>query len=237
MTVPTGLEAIAWDVDGTMIDSEPVHLRALLATCAAHGVDISDLDDDAFVGVSLHGVWEAIGRRYPEGFRRDRFIDEINAHYRAHCRAIPDNGTVRGLVERLRHAGWRQVAVSNSDRAIVDTNLAHLGVDDLLEFSLSLDDVAAGKPDPAPYRQAADRLGLPPGRIAVIEDSASGLASARAAGCFVVGLRESGCTPAAADAVVSCLDEVPLLLAGARPTPCRWRNQEEAHQPQRKEGS
>ena len=70
----------------------------------------------------------------------------------------------------------------------MDANLALLGLADLLDFSLSLDDVAAGKPDPEPYRAAAERLGIPPRRMAAIEDSPSGLASARAAGCFAVGL-------------------------------------------------
>lgn len=237
MRVPDILEAIAWDVDGTLIDSEPLHLNALLATCAAHGVDISDLPDDAFVGVSLHGVWEAIGSRYPANLDRARWVEEINAHYRSRCRAIPVDATVRCLVEQLARAGWRQVAVSNSNRAIVDANLSQLGLTGLFEFSLSLDDVARGKPDPEPYRRAADRLGLPPERMAVVEDSVSGLASARAAGCFVIALWDSPDPPAEADALVSKLEDVPSLLARADPGAGRTGHQQD-HQPaQREEAS
>lgn len=214
MTDPAGIAAIAWDVDGTLIDSEPLHLRALIATCDAHGVDISDLAADAFVGVSLHGVWEAIGTRYPRGLDRDSWIAEINGHYRAQCGSIAIDGRVRGLVERLGRTGLRQVAVSNSNRAVVDANLALLGLADLLDFSLSLDDVAAGKPDPEPYRAAAQRLGLPPRRMAAVEDSPSGIASARAAGCFAVGLCDDPGRLAGtgADAVVARLDDIPALL-------------------------
>lgn len=50
------LQAVAWDIDGTLIDSEPLHQEALMAVVAAHGVDLSDLAPDAFVGVSLPDV-------------------------------------------------------------------------------------------------------------------------------------------------------------------------------------
>lgn len=232
MTIPARLEAIAWDVDGTLIDSEPVHLRALLASCAGHDVDISDLDDDAFLGVSLDGVWEVIGDRFPANVDRERFVAEIDQRFCCLCRSIPPDTTPRAILDRLAHAGWRQVAVSNSGRAVVDANLAHLGIGPLLEFSLSLDDVEAGKPDPAPYRQAAERLGVTASRIVVIEDSASGLASARAAGCVTVALHGAGQPPAASDALVSCLEEIPALLAGA----AAWRRQQPTDdQAQRKE--
>lgn len=216
MNLPAQLEAIAWDVDGTLIDSEPLHLKALTATCEAHGVDISDLADDAFVGVSLHGVWEAIGGRYPLSLDRESWIGEINEHYRAHCRAITIDGTVRGLVQQLARSGLRQVAVSNSNRAVVDANLELLGVADLFELSLSFDDVAAGKPDPEPYRAAAQRLGVAPRCMMVVEDSRAGIASARAAGCFAVGLCDEPGGLTDAHAVVVSLDEIPALLARCR---------------------
>lgn len=209
---PDSIDAVAWDVDGTLIDSEPLHLRALSAACESHGVDISDLDNDAFVGVSLHGVWQAIGGRYPRSLDRERWIAEINAHYRAHCRAIAVDDRVRALIEGLARSGLRQVAVSNSNRAVVDANLELLRVADLLEFSLSLDDVIVGKPDPAPYRAAAERLGLAPTRLAAVEDSRSGVSSARAAGCFTVGLARDPTALAEADVVVADLNEIPALL-------------------------
>lgn len=216
MSAPTQLEAIAWDIDGTLIDSEPLHLKALMVACEAHGVDISDLADDAFVGVSLHGVWEAIGGRYPLSLDREKWIAEINDHYRAHCRAITVDGSVRGLVEQLARSGLRQVAVSNSNRAVVDANLELLGIADLFELSLSFDDVATGKPDPEPYRAAAQTLGVAPRRMMVVEDSRAGIASARAAGCFAVGLCDDPGGLTDAHAVVASLDEIPALLARCR---------------------
>ena len=113
MTIPTLLdrpiEAIAWDVDGTLIDSEPTHLKALLATCTAHRVDISDLADDAFVGVSLHGVWEAIGARFPASLGRDAWIGEINGHYAGLSGDIPRTARCG-----LSSSAWRGSACARS---------------------------------------------------------------------------------------------------------------------------
>ena len=95
----------------------------------------------------------------------------------------------------------------------MDANLRHLGLADLLEFSISLDDVAEGKPHPEPYRRAAERLGIAPARLVAVEDSASGAASARAAGCPVIGLAPRPDGLPGADEIVRHLDEIPARLA------------------------
>ncbi len=79
------IQAIAWDIDGTLIDSEPLHLESLLAVCKRHNVDISDLTDDCFVGVNLFDVWETLKNRFRADVARDDWIDEINSYYAAHA--------------------------------------------------------------------------------------------------------------------------------------------------------
>ena len=59
--VDTGTPAVAWDVDGTLVDSEPLHLQALQAVCRAHGVDLSDFGPAPFVGVAAPLGWGARG--------------------------------------------------------------------------------------------------------------------------------------------------------------------------------
>lgn len=205
--------AVAWDVDGTLVDSEPLHLKALLSTCALYGVDIDDLPDDEFVGVNLHGVWEALKDRFPRELSRGHWIDILNAQYRRNAACLEP---IAGGVETVRALAMRgvpQVAVSNSNRVVVDTNLEALGIVDAMGFSLSLDDVPVGKPDPTPYRMAADRLGLRPFEVLAVEDSPSGIASARAAGLFVVGLAGSRTDVSVADCVIDRLDEVVKLVS------------------------
>ena len=216
MTLPAPVQAVAWDVDGTLIDSEPTHLAALLATCAGYEVDLRDLGDGAFVGVSLHGVWQALRERFPPDVDERAFVERVNAHYAERSKAIAADETARETVERLAVMGLAQVAVSNSHRVVVDANLQRLRVTEFLAFSIALDDVRHGKPDPEPYRSAAARLELSPARMVVVEDSASGVHSARAAGCPVIGRATVEGDVTQADVVVSCLAEVPALLEAAR---------------------
>ncbi len=178
--------AVAWDIDGTLVDSEPVHLMALKATCRQFGADISDLPDNRFIGVSMLGVWRELYPRMPGHVDRKEFLDTVNTHYRNlahHLRPMP---RALAAVSHLARAGLRQVAVSNSARVVVDANLALGGLGRYMEFSLSLDDVSAGKPAPEPYLEAARRLGMEPEQLVAVEDSDTGAQSARAAGLSVI---------------------------------------------------
>jgi HAD superfamily hydrolase (TIGR01509 family) len=176
------IEAIAWDIDGTLVDSEPLHQEALLAASERWGADLSDLAHDHFRGVHLHDVWTALAERFPADLTRAAWADAIEGHYVAEAGLLaPLDGAI-AAIRRFAAAGLKQVCVSNSTRRIVDANIAALGIDRDIAFSISFDDVPRGKPDPAPYRQACDRLGLAPGAVLAVEDSRTGLQSALAAG-------------------------------------------------------
>ena len=62
-------QAMAWDIDGMLIDSEPLHQEALMAVVAAHGVDLSELTPNVFVGVSLPDAWRVVGDRFRADMR------------------------------------------------------------------------------------------------------------------------------------------------------------------------
>lgn len=184
--------AVAWDIDGTLVDSEPLHHEALLAAGRNWDVDLSDLPDQAFRGIHVGDVWKLLTPRMPAGIVEADWHEAINDHYVGHYErlvAIPEAvATMRALARR----SVRQVCVSNSGRRVVDANIRALGIEDIIDFSLSFDDVAIGKPDPEPYLSACRRLGLPPAEVVAVEDSRSGVTSARSAGLYVVGYLPSG---------------------------------------------
>ncbi|WBU60901.1 HAD family hydrolase [Paracoccus albus] len=185
------IRAIIWDIDGTLVDSEPLHLRALLHVCEHHGADISDLPDDHFVGVNVNDVWTALSNRFPAGLTMADWLDQLNGYYIDHAsRLAPIKNAVQA-VRQLHAMGIRQGAASNSNRRVVDANLRALGLSDIIELSVSLDDVTRGKPDPQPYLRALDRMGLDVDRTCAVEDSATGVASARRAGMRVIALGDS----------------------------------------------
>ena len=182
------IRAVAWDIDGTLVDSEPVHLLALKATCAQFGADISHLPDDRFIGVNMLDVWQELRPHFNGRINRSQFLEAINMHYHDHALKLRPMPHALATVAQAAQCGLRQVAVSNSARIVVDVNLVLSGLSRYMEFSLSLDDVSSGKPDPEPYLAAARRLGLDPTEIVAVEDSDTGAQSAHAAGLEVIRL-------------------------------------------------
>jgi HAD superfamily hydrolase (TIGR01509 family) len=204
--------AVAWDIDGTLIDSEPLHQRALVATSATMGVDLSDIEPDAFRGVHAIDIWKALEPRFRAGSAFTTWIAAIENHYIACAGELEPNPDAIEVMRDLAARGVAQACVSNSGRRIVDANINALGIGKIISFSLSLEDVSAGKPDPEPYRAAARRLALPPEAVVAVEDSGAGARSARAAGLYVVGYAPEGNAFVGADRSIVKLNEVVALF-------------------------
>ena len=182
----SGFKAVAWDIDGTLIDSEPVHLAALIEVSARHGLDLSDEPEDRFLGLDLSQVWTQLAPLYPEGLDKRRWIVEITEAY---CRRSCDLVVFADMIDAIRALGRQgvpQACVSNSERVIVDANIATLGIESLIAFSISRQDVSAGKPDPEPYRSACRRFGVSAHEVLAVEDSDAGARAAERAGLAVI---------------------------------------------------
>ena len=119
------------------------------------------IEPEAFRGVHAIDIWEALKPRFPPSSSFKTWIAAIEGYYVAHAGELePIPGALEAMRE-LAARGVAQACVSNSGRTIVDANIEALGIGKIIAFSLSLDDVSAGKPDPEPYREAARRFALP----------------------------------------------------------------------------
>ncbi|MBM3613500.1 MAG: HAD family hydrolase, partial [Alphaproteobacteria bacterium] len=152
-----------------------------------------------------------IAFRFP-GVEPGVWADRIIDRYVDRVAATPPLEGVVAVMGIFADVGIRQVCVSNSGRRIVDANLAAIGVRDLIEFSISLDDVARGKPDPFPYAEAARRLGLPAAQMAAVEDSATGARSALGAGMHLIGIAPGGGEVPGALVTLTSLERLPALI-------------------------
>jgi HAD superfamily hydrolase (TIGR01509 family) len=179
------IRAIAWDVDGTLIDSEPVHHAALIKVSARYGLTI-EADDDRFIGVAMEDVWKTLVRHYPPALTRTQWLAEIVDAYVECAPQLKPIAGAREAVMACQQMGLPQCCVSNSARRIVDANLKAIGLGEMMEFVVAREDVVDGKPDPAPYALACQRLALAPEMVLAVEDSPVGAASARAAGLAVM---------------------------------------------------
>jgi HAD superfamily hydrolase (TIGR01509 family) len=211
------ISAVAWDVDGTLVDSEPLHHEALIAACRNWNVDISDITDRTFHGVHMGDVWRTLAPRMPASAKEGDWIkanDDFYVEYRQSLKPMPRAiETVTALAER----GVRQICVSNASRRLLDANIDALGLRPFMDFTVSLDDVRNGKPHPEPYASGCARLGLRPDQMAAVEDSETGRRAAHAAGLLVIAYDHLGGPITHADHVIRDLAEIPALLVSHRP--------------------
>ncbi len=206
------LAAVIFDFNGVIIDDEPLHHRAAAAVLAERGVD---LPAEVYFGSCL-GVsdLEILSRHLPDegeaGLARlvrqktEIYAGMLQEDYRL-CPGAA--ALVRALAAELPLA-----IASGALREEIAPVLAREGMGGCFAAVVSAEDVEACKPDPAPYLEAARRLGLPASRCLVIEDAPGGITSAHAAGMRCVGVTTSAPAEALAraDLVVPSLKELDL---------------------------
>jgi HAD superfamily hydrolase (TIGR01509 family) len=184
------MDAVLWDMDGVLVDSEPLWTVAEVELAAQLGGTWDAEIKAAVVGTRLEVAVPAILRYYgvddgPEqvAHASSWLLGRMVELYAQEPPLLPG---VRELLRVLQDEGVPTALVSSSYRVLVDAVLAQ-GVGPF-QVTVAGDEVEHGKPHPQPYLVAAERLGLDPARCVVIEDSPSGVASAESAGCAVVAV-------------------------------------------------
>jgi HAD superfamily hydrolase (TIGR01509 family) len=215
------IEAVIFDLDGILVQTEEVwdEVREALARERGGRYDadaqrammgMSSLEWSRFMHDEL-GIPESPEEISAEVVRR------MEAHYRER---LPLIGGSREAVERLA-ARWPLGLASSSNRPLIDAVLELAGLRDHFRATVSSEEVPRGKPAPDVYLEAARRLGVDPERCAAIEDSHSGIRSAKAAGMLVVAVPNPRFPPgddalAEADVVLESLDDLdPAVLDAA----------------------
>lgn len=184
------IRAVLWDIDGTLLLSEPFHFRSLRAAAADHGIDLPESFHLEMVGRSAEEAFILVRERYG---LRESFARWVAGKYRRYVESAPGIPPRPGALEAflaLREARVRQALVSNSDRIVVDANIRTLGLAVPRLVSVTINDVRKGKPDAEPYLRAAHLLAVGPEECAVVEDSPTGASSGLAAGMRVLAWPE-----------------------------------------------
>lgn len=178
--------AVLWDMDGTLVDTEPYWIAAELALVTEHGGRWTEADALALVGNSLlyagRYIKEQAGVDLEPAEIVEQLLDSVVEQVEQHVPWRP------GALELLADLNRCQVPcalVTMSYRRFVDPVLAALPAGSFEEV-VTGDVVTRGKPDPEPYLKAAHGLGVRPGDCLAIEDSNTGARSAVAAGCGTV---------------------------------------------------
>lgn len=180
--------AILWDMDGTLVDTEPYWFAAEFELVAAHGGQWSDEHARTLIGWDLLASAAYIAAHGPVPLEPraivNQLLDDVIARVREH---VPWRPGAAELLALQGTAGIPAALVTMSWRRLADTMLAALPASTFTAV-VTGDQVGRGKPDPEAYLMAAERLGLEPGDCLAIEDSVPGTASARAAGVPVLAV-------------------------------------------------
>jgi HAD superfamily hydrolase (TIGR01509 family) len=187
---PLAPNAVVFDNDGLLLDTESVWTRAERDLFERRGLEFTAEDKRELVGTSAEIAGRVLERRLAEAGRAAELIEELNELVIAELeRGVEAMLGARELLHALRRRGTPLGLVSNSPLAFVLRSLEIVGFQDRFDVVLSAHEVAAPKPAPDPYIEACRRLGVEPGPdIVALEDSPTGVAAARAAGLTVIGV-------------------------------------------------
>lgn len=183
------IQAVIFDMDGVLVDSEPLGFQAMARVMARHGLPYTEVENTEFLGRTTLESCRILKARH--GFRASEeelagwYVEgmlELIARGPAPMPGVPE------VLERLRRAGYRLALASSAEPQVIEANLTALSLAHVFEAVVSGTQVERGKPAPDVFLAAARCLGVAPPACLVVEDSRNGLLAAKAAGmiCAVV---------------------------------------------------
>lgn len=185
-----GARAILFDMDGVLIDSEPLHEQSIIALSAELGEPITSKEIlDSFKGSPEFMMARRLQEIYPaSGFGQEHMIKRKGDIYADMSSQVP---LLPGILDFLRLAktrGLRIALTTSANRFTQELSFRSHGLSPWFEVIVTGEDITRGKPDPEPYLLTASKLGLSPADCVVIEDSLNGVRSGKAAGCKVIAI-------------------------------------------------
>jgi beta-phosphoglucomutase family hydrolase len=204
-------KGVLWDMDGVLVDTGEFHFRAWHDVLAQYDVAFTrELHRETF-GMNNAGILSRLfGDKLTPDLQSeisDRKERQFRAAVRGHAEPLPG---VRTWLRRLQSAGFRQGIASSAPIANIDTLIDELGLRDFFDAIVSGTDLP-GKPDPAVFLKAAEKLVVPPEGCIVVEDAVAGVEAARRAGmkCIAVTTTNRAEALSVADVIVDQLDALP----------------------------
>jgi len=216
VTRTSEVRGIVFDLDGVLLDSEPLHFRAASRIFRTEGKTLREDEYRASIGLGAMETWTAWKRQHGlAGDVRDLIVADERARLEEIRRGIDPIPEAVALARRLAVNRMPLAIASSSAPDTIDAELTALGVADVFAIRISGDQVKRPKPAPDVYRRAAELLGLPPQACLAIEDSPVGVAAAKGAEMTCVAVPTSWTLNgdfSLADVTLESLRYFPLLF-------------------------
>jgi len=209
-------EAVVFDMDGVLADSEPVYFAAMQVVLAPMGHDVTEAHQRDMMGHSIEDTWAYLQRTFAIEGPLDALVQSYDQELVRQLALLTEPlPGVRELIAALRERGVPIAVASSSLPSWIEALLGGLELNDAFDALVSATMVPHPKPAPDIYVEAARRLGKAPERCIAIEDTPTGLASAKAAGMLTVQVRAASTAwppQPDADVVLETLREFELGL-------------------------
>ena len=184
------MKAVIFDMDGVLVNSEPLHFEVARIMFKEFGFYIDDEGMKGFVGMSLIKFWSTIKEQYNVQKELDWLIENDNKvrfnFFNSIDHLTPISGVIE-LLDLLKAAGYKLAVASSTLLKMIKVVLNKLEISDYFDYVISGHQVEHGKPAPDIFLKAAEELGSAPEECLVIEDSTNGVLAAKAAGITCLG--------------------------------------------------
>ncbi|RRI04465.1 HAD family phosphatase [Mesorhizobium tamadayense] len=205
-------KAVFWDMDGTLVDSEPLHEAALVAALRSVGIAPPTNLHERVLGVAAWPVYEMLRGEFGLELPFDDWIVRKYNHYLPMAETLKPRPGAIEVFNELRALGVEQAVVSNSDRLIVDANLGAVGLVYPGMHTVSRNDVRQGKPHAEPFLRAAYLAGVDPADAVAVDDSVTGATAGLAAGMRTIFWPEAPMEGPSGAIVISSAEELRAQL-------------------------
>lgn len=183
------LQAILFDLDGTLANTDPIHFLIWRRLLQDYGLDIDEPFYQEHISGRLNSdiVQDLLPQLSPAEMEQFSLDKEACFRETAQGQLRPLPG-LPPLIEWMQRRGMRSAVVTNAPRPNAEFMLQTLKLDQTFDVVIMSGDLPVGKPDPLPYQEALRQLDLTPEQVVVFEDSPSGLRAAVAAGILTIGI-------------------------------------------------
>ena len=183
------MKAIIFDMDGVIIDSEPLHFKIEKELIRELGVEITDEEHNSFVGTTEYHMFSIIKEKYQIEFPIEEMIEKKKEMFIENLDQVPLVENFKDFLLTMHKAGYPMALASSNNKRVIGAVAENFDLKDYIKVFVSADDVKRGKPDPEIFLTAAEKLGIPPASCLVIEDARNGVKAAKAAGMRCIGLQ------------------------------------------------